>query len=248
MKKILLGAIAIAALSTTAFAADLPARTYTKAPLTQMVPAYDWSGWYVGVNGGYGEATNLVVGHLDDNPQGIKPTGGFGGGQVGYNWQFSNFVLGVEADIQGSGIKKTVTDVNFLDTFSSKLNWFGTVRGRFGVALAPSLLAYATGGFAYGNIVVDASGPVLTGGPFHYDNIRTGYAVGGGLEWKFMPSWSIKGEYQYLDFGRATPVNAAGLAYNGPTFNTRRFVNDQRFNTVRLGLNYGFGGPVVAKY
>jgi outer membrane immunogenic protein len=72
--------------------------------------------------------------------------------------------------------------------------------------------------------------------------------VGGGLEYKFAPAWSVKAEYQYINFGTINPTNAAGFAYASSAFNSQRFVNSEAFNTVRVGINYAFSGPVIAKY
>jgi len=250
-KIVILAATAVTAIVGigAASAADLAARPYTKAAPMMVAPGVDWSGFYVGVNGGYAWTDHTTLGHLDDNPLGIRPTGGFGGGQLGYNYQVSNVVLGIEADIQASDIRASILDLNFGDTFSSKLDWFGTVRGRIGYAFNPiPLLAYVTGGFAYGHVVSNAFGPNLEGTPFHFDGIRTGYAVGGGFEYKFAPAWSVKAEYQYINFDTINPTNAAGFAYVSSVFNSRRFVNSESFNTVRIGINYAFGGPVIAKY
>ena len=113
-----------------------PPPIYVAAPI--------WSGFYIGVNGGYGWTAN-------DGP--LAPEGGFGGGQIGYNWQglfgYSPWVIGIEADIQGAGISDSVSDV--LGSQENSLNWFGTVRGRIGYAAGPALI-YATGGFAYGEV------------------------------------------------------------------------------------------------
>src|SRR5262249_36644937 len=127
-------------------------------------------------------------------------SGGFGGGQIGYNWQggwHPNLVLGVEADIQGAGIEDR--DANDFGFIGSKLGWFGTVRGRLGYAKEGTLL-YVTGGFAYGGL--DKSFFECGNVDFRFNRTVTGYVIGGGIETKLSGAWSLKGEYQYLNFGK----------------------------------------------
>ena len=156
------GAI-LASLGAFAQAADLPSKK--APPLPPPPPLFSWTGVYVGANlgGSFGDRTGSGVS---------------GGGEIGYNYQLSPlFVLGAEADIQGSS----------LNLPNRSLDYFGTVRGRVGVTpLDPRLLVYGTGGFAYAQIRYSSS-PSLT------DN-RTGYAAGGGVEWAFLPNWSAKAE------------------------------------------------------
>jgi outer membrane immunogenic protein len=239
MNKFLLATAAALCLGAPAQAADMP----VKAP--PMVAAiYTWTGFYVGANGGYGWSEKIHIGHLGDNPQGKKPRGGFFGGQAGYNFQSGRLVWGIEADFQGSGISSESQDLNFGDHFSTKLKWFGTARGRVGIAFN-SFLPYVTGGFAYGRVVHDITGPVLVGAPYHLSRVATGYAAGGGIEYGFSGAWSAKLEYQFISLGRNDPVNAAGTAYSALD---SEIFNPTRYHTLRLGLNYRFGGPVVARY
>jgi outer membrane immunogenic protein len=203
--------------------------------------AANWSGWYAGVNGGYGWNDEVSNGLTDDSPHGAKPEGGFGGGQIGYNWQgiwHPHLVLGVEADIQGSGIDGSFHDVNFGDTGKTSLDWFGTVRGRVGYAFDRALV-YFTGGFAYGGLDKSFSGPVLTGTPYHYNDTATGYVLGGGLEYKIAPAWSVKAEYQYIDLGKNDLTNPAGLGLS--RFTGYSIYKEDAFSTVRGGINYHFG-------
>jgi outer membrane immunogenic protein len=188
-----------------------------------------WSGFYFGINGGYAwsayDNKYSYPAVVDEYAAygGIGSDGGFGGGQFGYNWQGgSPFLLGFEADIQGAGIGNSV-----LDLYKTQLDWFGTVRGRIGYTVDRTLL-YFTGGYAYGGLkseIVDLA---------VFDNTVSGYVLGGGAEYKFNPSWSVKAEYQYLNFGKNEPVDVHGhtatdLGYNTP---------DDAFHTVRVGLNY----------
>src|SRR6478609_5550008 len=145
MKKLLLAGAAFLSLMTAASAADLAARPYTKAP--PLSPAYNWSGFYIGAMGGY----------AFDSDNG----GGFGGGTVGYNWQFpgSQFVFGVEVDAAGASIKESFTEDQggILVTQDSKINSFGSVAGRAGFAMDAALL-YAKGGYAWANNKATISG------------------------------------------------------------------------------------------
>ena len=220
----LLGLTLTSALALPANATDIyrgglkdgpPPPVYVAAPI--------WTGFYAGVNGGYGETAN-------DGP--LSPSGGFGGGQIGYNWQglfgYSPWVIGIEADIQGAGISDSAG--LGADYLQNSLNWFGTVRGRAGYSFGPALL-YATGGFAYGE--VESKGSVL-GLAYDVSETQTGYAVGGGLEYKFNPAWSIKGEYLFIDLD-ASNLNGAG-PLNGSLYSDR-----SEINTFRLGVNYAIG-------
>ncbi|WKW49492.1 outer membrane protein [Rhodomicrobium lacus] len=177
-----------------------------------VAPVATWTGFYAGINGGYGwgDVDSDIAGGDDFN-------GGFGGGQIGYNWQgafgTSPLVIGIEADIQGSGV-----GVDGSNNSEFNLNYFGTVRGRLGYALGNTLV-YATGGFAYGEFEYKASGSSET-------DTKTGYVVGGGLEHKFTPNISGKVEYQYLSFDD-DKINGKEV--------------DLGINTIRVGLNYHFG-------
>ena len=141
MKQLLLAGVALS-VATAASAADMQARPYTKAPPPALVsPAYNWSGFYVGAMGGYGWGTDAG-------------SGGFGGGTVGYNWQFpgSQFVFGIEVDAAGASIKDSFTQIqdDLQITQTSKITSFGSVTGRAGFAM-DAVLLYAKGGFAWAN-------------------------------------------------------------------------------------------------
>ena len=104
------------------------------------------------------------------------------------------------------------------------------------------IAAFSAGGFAYGYVNNAVSGPVLTGSPYNIDRVAGGYTVGGGVEYKLTPNWSVNGEYQYINLGKNDPTNPAGVAYDSFAA-PPRFVNDSDFHTVRIGLNYHFGAP-----
>ena len=277
-KKIALAAALLASVSGSALAADLPSK---KAPVVAP-PVLSWTGFYVGANAGglwsgnnsgnlqvYGGAPALSaipVGNKVSNSYG----GFLGGGQVGYNYQLmKSFVIGAEADIQGmagnagaanfSGVS-SANGVTYstIGKASTNLQYIGTVRGRVGYLVMPSLLAYGTAGFAYGGVSstvwLATSGNDGTGGgsSLAYSNTQAGWTAGGGLEWMFLPNWSAKAEYLYysLSNGYASTTVADTLTPNAWSYGigASRSYNG---NIVRAGVNYHFNfasAPVVAKY
>ena len=219
MKRLLLAGVALS-VASAASAADMQARPYTKAPPPAIVsPAYNWSGFYVGAMGGYGWGTNAG-------------SGGFGGGTVGYNWQFpgSQFVFGVEVDAAGASIKDNFSQVqdDVLITQNSKINSFGSVTGRAGFAM-DAVLLYAKGGFAWGNNKTTFTLPEL--GVSNSDShTHTGYTLGGGVEYMFAPNWSAKGEYMFTSLGSEN-YNLLGEQLASGNID---------FHTVKVGVNYHF--------
>src|SRR5579883_2365853 len=196
------------------------------------VPVTTWTGFYFGANGGWGghESSDQLA--LPATFNGLQPAGGFGGLQAGYNFQFGNpLVFGIEADIQASALDDEKND-GIGDTFRSRLETFGTVRGRLGYAMDCTLL-YFTGGLAFGSIKNEAS---IAGLPadFVINTTTAGYVLGGGVEYKFNPAWSVKAEYQYINLGKNDPHDPAFGSYvaNGG------IVRDDAFHTVRVGLNF----------
>ena len=228
-RRIVFASASVLALTAAAHAADI----YVSAPAGpggyKDTWSPTWAGFYVGVNGGWAWAAKDQWVDPVVNFSGIRPEGGFGGGQIGYNWQSGHFVLGAEVDIQGAGISDKGRDPPFTDTFKSRLDYFGTVRGRLGYAFGSSLL-YATGGFAYGGIKNDLD-------IFKNHETATGYTIGGGWEYKFSPAWSVKAEYQYINLGRNDPH------FNGANVCTIPGLRceDDAFHTVRAGVNYHIG-------
>ena len=237
MKKFLLSAVALSALAAPAFAADMPARTYSKAPVyTPPQAIYNWTGFYIGghVGGAFSQSNSL-----EGND------GRFlGGVQGGFDYQFApSFVAGIEA--QYSWMDRNTTNFGFPGATvvsSAGANQLGSVTGRLGYTWGPALL-YAKGGYAWkgsNDIGVSNAGlalPFATSG-----NAKDGYTVGGGLEYMFTQNWSAKVEYQYYNFGNTT-VSSLAIPGGSASYN-----NDE--HTVKAGLNYrfGWGGPVVAKY
>lgn len=227
MKTYLLSSIAALSLvvAGAASAADLPSR---KGPVVAPVyaPVFTWTGFYVGGNAGYGfgqvDSTNLgVIGQYDD------PDGFVGGGQIGYNYQYGQFVFGLEADFQGADLKSRSALIASGVRASNELNYFGTVRGRIGYAF-DRFLPYVTGGFAYGNVNNKITTPFAT---FTNDNTQYGYTVGAGLEYAFTNNWSAKIEYLYTDLSKES-INVPGGTFNQEVAT--------KFSVVRAGLNYKF--------
>jgi len=197
MKRAILAAAMASLFAGSALAADLPARMATKAPPV-AVPYYNWTGFYIGLNAGaaWGRVTDNTFGGSSDTVSGFA-----GGGQIGYNWQVNNFVFGLEADFQGSSQK--VSDSGFDPVFgawstSGRLDYFGTIRGRLGIA-QDRWLAYITGGYAYQNLKFDFNS--ATFGSASSSSTRGGWTIGGGVEYAFAGPWTAGLEYLYLDSG-----------------------------------------------
>jgi outer membrane immunogenic protein len=371
MKKIALSVAALALAAGSAFAADLPSR---KGPPPMMAPPPPpppmWTGFYAGLNAGYGFGTNdntqsvsvaslpftgyyerpvnnyfggvtslgaglALSGGGFNNRNNMTQSGFIGGGQVGYNYQWgSNFVIGIEADMQGTGIRGTShttgigSDSALIfrddrangDTYIQNLNsqawggttvnagvdWMGTVRGRLGYLFTPTMLLYATGGLTYGGVhahvnnfavanssvtenLYNSSGVSYSGYPYTYSDTwnhtfigggnksetLVGWNVGGGVEWMFMPNWSLKAEGIYWNMGNMSVPTAAFAAapYNPGTYHDSYYGNGgdpfysagangasaigaTRVNyqgvIARMGINYHFNwgasAPIVAKY
>jgi outer membrane immunogenic protein len=242
MQKLL--ASSVAGASLLCLASAVFADGYSGGPSSYARP-FSWTGLYVGVNGGYafGSGSQQIV---DTNNVGAvdifrtaDPSGWFGGGQIGYNWQTgltNPLVLGIEADFQGASIEDSRTGIGtqaFLETHKVNIDWFGTVRGRIGYSFNRTLL-YATGGLAYGDVDSRLSSPAAPGTFDRRHDTQVGFVVGGGLEQKLSRDWSAKVEYQYIDLGSERLLGTPGFAL----FHTNPL--DTAFHTVRLGLNYQF--------
>jgi outer membrane immunogenic protein len=231
-----------------------------KAPPAPAPVYYNWTGFYLGVNigGSWGrQCADVFDGGFLEASRCVRPNGVIGGGQIGYNWQFAPWfgfgngtVLGLEADFQGSNER---TDDRFgfaaftaggtafpavTGTLTDRLEWFGTVRGRAGIAF-DRWLPYVTGGWAYGNRTFDGtiSVPGATAS-FSHSHTLSGWTAGVGVEWAFWQNWSAKLEYLHIDFGN-NDSDFGTLAIATPTslsINTGHFTDE----VVRLGVNYKF--------
>ena len=259
MNKILFGAIGAVALglSAPASAADMAARPYTKAPAPMVAAIYDWSGFYIGINGGGGTShkcwdfvtpvTGVLVGEGCHNA-----VGGTVGGQVGYRWQSTNWVFGVEgqgnwADFSGDNISTVLFGTGL--RHRSNIEAFGLLTGQVGYAWN-NVLLYVKGG---GAVVGDRyrSYDVVTGLEFDRANeTRWGATVGAGVEFGFAPNWSLGLEYNHIFLGNRT-LNFTGsgnfvLAPLGVVTRSERISQDVDIALIRV--NYRWGGPLVARY
>jgi outer membrane immunogenic protein len=242
MRRLLLAATAVAVVAGSALAADLPSR---EAPPVYVPPppVFTWSGLYVGAQIGYAWGTDSLS---VTDPNGIqvisgsyKPNGVIGGAHVGYNLQLNTLVAGVEGDVEGTGYSSS--SAFGPGTFSTRIPVQGSVRVRLGLALDRALL-YVTGGAAFAGF----DNTYLTG--LGFDSVsktRTGWTVGGGIEYALNANWSIRAEYRYADYGSFNDY----LTNSAPYGTFARHHETQ--NSVRGGISYKFGAPpapVVTKY
>jgi outer membrane immunogenic protein len=313
MKKILLASVAtLATVSAfSAFAADLPSR---KAAPVYAPPPPMWTGFYAGLNAGYnfgtnnnsgaalsglGGATAYEAGKQLNNNTGyiaglamsglsnMTQSGFIGGGQVGYNYQYgTNLVIGIEADIQGAGIRGSgrtagaaigpafKSDYTYYPqssgstTVNAGVDWLGTVRGRIGYLVTPTMLLYGTGGLAYGGVHANVSSYAnmthiylskgttrddaysfrqTFAGNSNQSQTLVGWTAGGGVEWMFMPNLSLKAEALYWNLGNMN-VQTYALApdtisrYNVATAAAALGATRVNYQGVaaRAGINYHF--------
>jgi outer membrane immunogenic protein len=220
MKRVLLATVGVFALAATASAADLPRRY---GPPVQQQPAfapmYNWTGFYIGINGGgaWGESSWTSTGDFD-------VSGVLIGGTIGYNWQMGPWVLGLEGDIDWTNIKDSTT-TGCLAGCQTANSWLATVRGRVGYAF-DRFLPYVTGGLAVGD--VRARTPGFPGA----DETNFGWTLGGGLECAIAGTWTAKAEYLYVDLGDFNcGLNCGVLAGNTVDFRT---------HILRGGVNVRF--------
>jgi outer membrane immunogenic protein len=262
MKKseLILAAVAASAMLGigAASAADLPLKA---RPYIAAAPVYSWTGFYVGGNVGYGwENKDVGVTTLpspasfDEIPfaLALNTRGVIGGGQFGYNWQFSpRWVGGMEADLSWSGIsgQNTRAPIFFQSTGTAmlgsshlvqeKLDWLSTVRGRLGFLPTDRLMLYGTAGLAFGNVkytVFQDINPAIAGNQFpgSSDRTKAGWTAGAGFEWAFLNNWSVKGEYLYVDLGNESVIQnqvPVSIYKVVSTFDTKAHI-------ARFGLNY----------
>src|SRR5215212_209311 len=256
MKKFLLGTVALVALgmAAPAYAADLAPRPYTKAaPLPMMAAIYDWSGFYIGINGGGGwshkcwDVINDGFGIIPASAQGCHDaTGGTVGGQIGYRWQASSWVFGLEAQGNWADFKGSNTSLLFpLNRNESRIDAFGLFTGQIGYAWNNALL-YVKGGAA------------VTDDHYRVHDIPTGFqtdranetrwggVVGSGIEFGFAPNWSVGFEYDHLFMGDRN-IDTFGVP-SGLFSGTDRIRQDVDLATVRLNYRFGGFGPVVPRY
>ena len=212
------GALALAGAISTASAADLSRQMYTKAaPAPYMAPYYNWTGFYLGVNGGGGWGTSTW-----DSTGSFDTSGALAGGTIGYNWQFGTWVIGLEGDIDWANFSDSAACAGL--NCQTKTNWFGTARGRIGYAF-DRFMPYFTGGAAFGDIEARRTGFVGA------SDTNVGWTLGAGIEGAIADRWTAKVEYLYADLGDISCSAAAcGVATTV----------DHRLNVLRAGLNYRF--------
>ncbi len=270
--------------ATSALAADLPVRTYTKAPV-YVDPGYNWTGFYIGLNGGYswGNASNTITTTVPVAAGSQHMDGWVIGGQAGYNWQFNrSWVFGLEGDIDATGqdgtaffgpsatvvtvvppagalvLPTSTTTTTATGSLEEKLSWLATFRGRIGVLPSDRVLLYVTGGLAVGEVRTTAGattttttalsfgtppGPTSVSALAASSSTQAGWTIGAGVEGAIGGNWTAKLEYLYVDLGTVN-TTFAGTAPFAP-MTTSAHVTD---NILRAGVNYRFGGPIVAKY
>jgi outer membrane immunogenic protein len=236
MKKLLLASTFLIATVAGAAAADA---------VIEEVPvavSYDWTGAYIGAHVGYAWADTTVT-ELDfysfsifgDTEFDFDSDGIVGGVYGGYNWQSGQFVYGVEADISASDIDNTVDNTMAApgedETFSTNIDWFGTLRGRLGYA-ADRFLPYVTGGLAFGDIESSYNDPLDNSFAVASETVF-GWTLGAGVEYALTDQWSLRAEYLYVDLedSQGSFVGCEG---------TCRYDFDNDLNVVRVGASYGF--------
>jgi outer membrane immunogenic protein len=193
-----------------ALAADLPARTYTKAPVA-VATVGNWTGFYLGAMGGYAK----------EDASFAPVSGGLAGGTIGYNWQQGAVVFGLEADAAWADLNATA-GIPGLVAVNAKVQDLGTVRGRIGYAF-DQVLIYGTGGYAWADTKLTANVLGLTASESH---VLNGWTAGAGVEVMFAPKWSLKAEYLYRSFGGTNYFNIPSGTLN--------------MNSVQVGVNYHF--------
>jgi outer membrane immunogenic protein len=285
MKKFLLGGLGLAAMAASASAADLAVRPVYKVLLPVIAPSFSWTGFYLGGElGGKWGRTNWTTTSNSDFPGTIldasfrrneDPSGFRAGGYAGYNWQMTDWVVGLEGS--GAWANNTARAAGIpgcailcfpgapgpgVDVASVKMGWDASVRARLGYLVTAGLLFYGTGGVAWQAIQASgfcqhsAGDPQCTfavGSPFDTQTnseVLTGWSVGGGVEARIYGGWLLRGEYRYSNFGTFNGV----LPFNSPP--TPLGTDYVRYNlsvntqiaTVGLAYKFDSGGAAVAGY
>ena len=227
MRRLVL-ALGVLALGTSgsALAADMP----VKGPVYKAPPVvmYNWTGFYVGINGGYGWGRSNQIDTLGVPSGTFNQTGGLIGGTLGYNWQFNNVVVGLEGDLDWASVDGSIAGC-FSGSCYTDMRGFGTVRPRVGMAWG-MFMPFVTGGLAFADIRAGQTGPFAASNT----SWKTGWTVGGGVEAMVAPQWSVKAEYLFADFG-------SGLSsYRITCTGCVPVSASERVSVLRLGVNYHF--------
>jgi len=264
MKRTFLAVAALATLvGTPALAADMALKA---AP--PPAPAATWTGWYIGADVGGTWFNQSATWNPLPTPAafGVNPitgtekaSGVIGGVYAGYNYQIApSGLVGIEADFSGTGAKANqtqtwttpITGTPFPGDFTStstRLDWLGSVRGRLGFLPTPQVLAYVTGGAAWGGFNYSASnsnagtggaGPTFYNAPVSFNKTQTGFVVGGGLEWMATRNWLLRAEYLYYGFNSGP--NVTGTSANFPLFPSNYVWGRTNVNVARVGAAYKF--------
>lgn len=227
-----------------ALAADLPSRKAVPAPMLAPAPVYSWEGFYVGLDLGYawqGAAFNNANAVTNN----FNPNGVIGGAYVGYKFQVTpSVVLGLEGDIEGGSVKKSINPIAFAIPFGSNIaltnDFRASIRARAGLSVDRALF-YVTGGVAFANFNLKSTWGNAAFSE-QWNQGRSGWTLGGGIEYAFANNWVGRLEYRFSSFGNFSHFSPVV----GPT--TQR-VND---SAIRVGLAYKFGGgytaPIVSRY
>jgi len=270
--RLLPAALCLIAAATSAHAADLAPRVYTKAP--EPVAVESWTGFYLGGElGARWSDTTWTSTALEDpvapfengrlpngNPAGFNSSTLRAGGYAGYNWQFApTWVVGLEGDIAWGRSSKTLAGIPgtwwanttpatiALDSATAREGWDGGIRGRLGFLVTPGVMLFGSGGIAFQDVSVTAN--CALAGPWCvldrseiFSKVMTGWTVGGGIEAKVARNWLARVEYRYADFGHLSHE------FYPQTVDSVFMNQSMKTHTVSVGVAYQFGGPVVAKY
>jgi outer membrane immunogenic protein len=254
MAKLIAVLCAALGLTASAFAADLPPAPPRAAAVyvPPALPVYNWSGVYVGINGGYGFGSSEWTDPLNPSTSSgsFNTNGGLVGGTLGVNFQTGGFVFGVEGDWDWQGLQGTSNSPFCAGVFTSatatvpgglscetKSDWIATIRGRAGYA-ADRVLFYATGGGAAGNVQTGLNTLSLQ------SNTEYGWTAGAGIEWAFADNWTAKVEYLYVDLGNSTCNNSASWGFDAPATPAVAANDSVKFteSMIRAGVNFKFNG------
>ncbi len=240
-------ALALVGVAAPTMAADIPAKApvYAKAPA--YLPAFSWERCYVGAHVGYGWGRSFWDDGfgLPTSTASINTSGFIAGGQAGCNWQPSKtFLLGIEGEISWSDMRGGFANLPLIDNFTARNRWDGDIALRVGLPVDRALI-YLKGGVAFGSFSNEAHfvAPMVLN--YYANDTRWGWLVGAGLEYALGNNWSAKVEYNYIDFGTANVTFTESVGAAPPTM---RFSIHDTKHVVKVGVNYLFGGPVVAKY
>jgi outer membrane immunogenic protein len=247
MKRILFTTVSLGVLGLMSPALGADLSPFIKAP-PGASPMYDWSGFYVGVFGGGGFGNYNVV-----NSNGVAgfadfifnydSTGAVAGGEAGYNFQSGQYVVGVEATGFWSGIKGSDASQQLGLIDATNLREVVTLVGRGGIAV-DRLMLFFTGGWAYGDILHTNTNPGNIPAVDQFSTNRSGLTAGGGIAYAITDNLIGKFEYRYFDFGSYSRPGLPVLTVNGQL----PYTVSNTYSVLTLGLDYKFGGPVVARY